>query len=161
MTGLAAIHLALTAMGASHFHFRNRFAHNTAEAYGSFSGSSAGYGYFSPGLDSVLRARFFLTDAQGRTFVDTLEADSNREAALRIGVLVTSIGERLGDERGRRDLTARWAGKMLYRHPDARQVSVLLEDFDLPSLVDYPARPRTGWRYVYRATYAPKERIAR
>jgi len=160
-TVAAAIHLALVAMSAAHFRFRSPAVNEVAQAYGSFSGSGAGYGYFSPELDTVLRARFFLTDAEGRTFVDSLERGLNREARLRIGVLVTSIGERLLDEKGRRDLAARWAGKMLYRHPDARRVSVLLEDYALPSLRDYPAHPRTGWRYVYRATFAPKTGASR
>jgi hypothetical protein len=157
---LAAVHLCLVIWGATQFRLPpDNPLMRAFDIYGTLSGANTGYGFFAPEIGSELRARFEIEDSAGRTFTDTLQRGVNRETALRINNIIGTITERMEKPAERRRLAASWAGKMFARHPDARQVAVILESYDLPSLERYRAGDRTGWSPFYRAVFSRRSPV--
>lgn len=151
---LAFAHLAWVAAGAAH---RTPAPDNWLGAplaiHSALSGTGTGFGYFSPEITSELRGRFELQYPDGQHEDDYLEANYSREALLRARIITSSISEHIDEKATRQKLAARWAEKVLARHPRANRIAVAMESYRLPSLVDYPKDPNVGWDPFYKVTF--------
>jgi hypothetical protein len=149
-TGLAACHLTLAVCGAAHLPLLSvdSLAGKALALYGALSGSDNGYGFFAPSVSSQLRVTFSMTDSAGRRWTDVLARGHNREADLRIGGIVSMSSS----EEWRRGLAASWAARMFGSHPEASQVVIRIEVYDVPSMAEYQEGKRPEWNTVYEAT---------
>jgi hypothetical protein len=120
------------------------------------SGADSGYGFFAPSVGSQTRAVFTLSDGAGRTWTDTFDEGGNHEVQLRLGSMVSNTSY----EGLRRGLAASWSGKLFARHPDAHEVRVRIELYDLPPMDEYRDGARPEWRTVYEATFLRDEPLA-
>src|SRR5262245_8793838 len=108
---LALTPLLLVAVGATQLRPPDpTWAIRIFDFYGEFSGSNSGYSFFSPVIGSEARARFLMTDKEARVTQDTLESGLSREAALRVGNIVSLLCQRMPDADDRRATAASWAG---------------------------------------------------
>jgi len=150
-------HLFLVAIGALMLQFppESTIA-NLFNGYGKLTGASQGFNYFAPEITSELRARFEIARANGKVDEESLSPGATREAQLRLNTIIGELGGRVGDEKARQALAARWAARIFQRNPDARTVTVVLESFRLPSLQEFKDRSQTGWDLFYRGTFAHK-----
>jgi len=121
--------------------------------YSRLSGTGTGFGYFSPEILSQVRGRFEILRDDGARESDRLEAGLSREGRLRAEILIGSIAEKITEKEARQQLARSWAANILARHPHGRRVSAVIEEYELPSLVDYPGHPVVGWRPFYRITF--------
>lgn len=123
--------------------------------YGAVTGGTAGYGFFSPDISPEVRARFEVIDASGRRRAVSLTG-ANREADLRVGNLVNwqwdlrKLDESLGTNRA---LAASCAGKIFANHPDARQVDVHVEYYDLPRMDRFQSGDAPRWVPYYKTSF--------
>jgi hypothetical protein len=151
---LACAHLAWVAAGAAHrTPSPDTWAGQPLGFYSALSGTGTGFGYFSPEITSELRGRFELQYPDGHREDDYLEANYSREALLRARIITSSISEHIDEKEVRQKLAARWAEKVLERHPRATRITVGMESYRLPSLVDYPKDPHVGWDPFYKVTF--------
>jgi hypothetical protein len=149
---LAAAHLLLVVCGAAGLSLLSGRSPpgKALRWYGAMSGADNGYGFFAPGVAPQWRATFTLSDTAGRTWTDTLEGDHNHEVAHRVGGIVN-----LFSEPGLRpELAASWAAKMFGRYPDAKQVVIRVEIYDLPTMAEYRNGTRPQWEFICEATFA-------
>jgi hypothetical protein len=149
----AACHLGLVVCGASKLVFWGQPSQGSPpraalRLYGALSGAENGYAFFAPGIGPQVRVTFTLTDAAGRTWTDTLDRGMTREGALRVGSGVALASE----PAYRDDLFRSWAGAMFGRHPDARKVTVRLQEYDPPTMAEYRAGVRPRWETIDEAT---------
>jgi hypothetical protein len=153
---LAAAHLLLVACGASGLMglFGGCAPGRALQWYGAMSGADAGYNFFAPRVGSELRVAFVLTGPDGRRWEDDLTAGENQEVKLRVGSMTGLFPAAPEGEALRRDLAASWAATMFGRHPDADEVTVRVEVYEVPSMEDYRAGQRPEWRLVYTAHFA-------
>lgn len=153
--GLAAAHLVVVALGAAGLLVGpgGTLAGHAVRWYGAMTGADAGYSYFAPGVGSELRLRFVLADGRGREWEDELTAGQNQEVRLRIGSMTGLFPAARAAEAFRHDLAASWAAAMLGRHPDAVQVGVRIEGYEVPSMAEYRAGWRPRWVLLYAATF--------
>lgn len=123
--------------------------------YGSVTGGTAGYGFFSPDIAPEVRARFEVVDAAGQRRPVSLTG-ANREADLRVGNLVNwqwdlrHLEESLGTNRA---LAASCAGKIFANNPDARRVDVHVEYYDLPRMDRFRAGETPRWVSYYKTSF--------
>ena len=153
---LAALHLLLVALGATHLRLPTQALDSLAEAYGSVNGSNLAYLFFAPDIGPELRARFEIVDANGKKTQDMLETQASRETVLRIGNIIGLMRESVIDPQARKEITSAWAGKMFGRHPHAQKVTVILEQLDPPPIELYRQGHRAKWELFYQASFAKK-----
>lgn len=152
VTGLAVLHLLLTACGAMGLRLfpEDTPAWRILRLYGEAAGTDNRYGFFAPAVSSQVRGQFILTGANGETWIDTLERGNTRESNLRLGGLTDTVwasGEI--DEPQLRS----WAAAALGRHPRADRVVVRLEVNDVPSTSEFRLGKRPQWVFFHEATY--------
>jgi hypothetical protein len=154
---LAATHLVLVVCGAVHWPPEPPPADRrpdtgwdkALEMVRDASGSDHGHGYFSTGIGPVNRLIFILRDPQGRTWPDVFEKTGAHEADLRF----VEIVDTMMDDDALRDHFARACGRaMLVRHPTATQVTIRVEEDDMPSMEAYRAGARVKWTTEYELT---------
>jgi hypothetical protein len=151
ITVVAACHLALVVCGAS----GQRLLAGAGPAirlYGVLSGAENSFGFFAPGVASQIRVTFTLQDQAGRQWTLAPPSAGGREVELRM-ISMLSLFRAEGDEL-RDVLAASWAGTMLVRSPEARQVTVLVEEQVLPAPDPYRQGARPRWEMLYQATFA-------
>jgi hypothetical protein len=123
--------------------------------YGALTGGTAGYGFFSPDIAPEIRARFSVVGPGGQRRAAAITG-ANREADLRVGNLVNSqwdlrrTPESLANNRA---LAASCAGKIFANHPDAEEVDVQVEFYDLPTMSRYREGVRPRWVPYYRPSF--------
>jgi hypothetical protein len=147
-TGLAGVHLILVACGAAGLSPlpRDDAAGHALQVVRDYTGSSAGYGFFAPGVSSTLRPRFKLIDAEGKQWTDCFDADISREAELRVGSGVGLVG---AFPELTPFFTQSWAAAMLGRHPTAKTVIISIEAYDVPPMSEYQNGERAQWQVVF------------
>jgi hypothetical protein len=154
MTVLAAAHLFQVVCGACSLSPLPKMSTSgqALRYYGVLSGSDNGYGFFSPNVASTYRARFAIA-GDGRARPVELGEPVNNEVGLRAAtpLILFNIAE-LHDP-----MAASWAGMIFGRHPDARQVTVRVEEYDIPTLRNYRAGERPRWQPVYEAAFARRD----
>src|SRR4051812_29696199 len=105
---LGLVHLALVVVGGSQMKLGESVPAKLFRYYGALSGASADYAFFAPGVNSPLRASFYLTDEKGETIREGTDG-SNREVSIRLGDIAESFRDKLFDEKLRRSLAASWS----------------------------------------------------
>jgi hypothetical protein len=156
-------HLALVVAGAAHL---TRHAHGavgrTLRFYDALSGAGDSYGFFAPAVGPQLRAHFMLTTPQGDHTEETLEAGKNREVGFRLGNLagtVYIVAKQQTDVR--RAFLGALAANRLAAHPEANTVQVSIEQWAMPTMVEYRLGVRPQWRSLYDATFVRTSRSDR
>jgi hypothetical protein len=132
-----------------------RSLHPLVRLYGSVTGGTGGYGFFSPDISPQVSARFEMVDAAGARRAVQLGLE-NRELAIRIGNITDSQWDlRPGKEalEINRSLASSYAGKIFAGEPRARSVDVIVEYYDIPRMEAYRAGARPAWKPYYRATF--------
>jgi hypothetical protein len=155
-TGLALLHLALMALGASYtgYSWSGPFE-RALDYYGELSGSGQTYGFFAPGIYTQLRAVFEVTDKSGQTRQVNLAVGENHEADLRVGNIIDQFSYEVEDPvEFQRSLSSSLAGTIFGRYPESRTVAVKLEEFHPVSMSEYRSGVRSRWESVYQAKYA-------
>ena len=149
------LHLSLVVAGASSVYWFDKFGWlgQGLGLYSLLSGANSGYGFFSPGVDSQLRARFEVIDESGNLKEVLLVENHNRESELKVGNIITQFWQTNTDTKLRRVLSASWAGKVFARHPEAREVVVYVERYNLVSSEEYRSGKRPAWTLVYRGKF--------
>jgi len=165
LLAFAAFHVVLVAMGATGTPSPINFtaAGDLVSAYSALSGADNGYGFFA-GVGAQHRTRFFLTDANGKTWSDNLELGSNSEASMRftgISNLLPSMSEN-----DRLAIYKSMAATMFGRHPNAETVTVRMDVWgfdqkgapaDYPSMKQYRDGVRPRWLPVEEITFTRAE----
>ena len=157
----AAGHLVLVTLGAGSINLGELGLPGRAlDEYGSVSGASSGYGFFSPGVGFQLGARFDIVDRGGVATHASLATGTSHEADIRVGNIIDQFGRVEDDEddeegaaRVRRALAASLAGKMFGRHPEAAAVVVRLETFEPVSMEAWRDGQRPRWNPLYTAKF--------
>jgi len=155
-------HLALVSFGAAKVRFFDfGLAGRLLENYGLYSGSSRAYDFFAPGVGPNVRAQFDVFDRDGKFLAtDVIQTSSNRECYLRVSNIVDIMGKRLDDPVLRKRLGASWAAKVLARHPGSARVSIRMEQYDVPSMLEYQRGIRYGWEPLYQIHFGKKRKLA-
>ncbi len=150
---IALLHLALVVCGAAGgyglFAGLGPFTSGVF-LYGALSGSSNGYGFFAPGINSQVGAAFLLEDADGNTWTDELQRGHGREAVLRINSGVSWAGQ----EELRDELARSWAATMFGRHPTATEVVVQVRIYEPPTMEQYHDGVRAEWEVIHEAVFS-------
>jgi hypothetical protein len=148
---LAAGHLALVICGAAHIPLLpgNNVPGKVLDWYGALSGADSGYGFFAPEVGSQTQAVLILTDDAGRTWTETLEESDNQEVRLRLGSMLSTVEE----APLRRGLLATWAARAFGRHPEAREVIVRIEVFDVPTLAETRDGATPEWQVEFERSF--------
>jgi len=155
---LSAAHLVAVICGAAYL-MPDRESGLTAQLfrwYASMSGAGSSYGFFAPAVGTKHHARFFLTDAHGATWEDTLLHRASTETHLRVNGIVEQpfmSGQTLEFPEWRKRLVASWAATMFSRHPSALSLRVEVEFYDIPPIVHYRIGKRPKWEQLYEAEF--------
>lgn len=155
---LGAGHLVVVVCGAAYL-LPDRDSGLAAQLfrwYASMSGAESSYGFFAPAVGAKHSARFFLSDAQGATWQDTLLHTASTEARLRLSGIVEQpfmSGQTAEFPEWRKRLVTSWAATMFSRHPSAVALSVKVEYYDIPPITEYRAGSRPNWEKVYEAEF--------
>ncbi|NRD55197.1 MULTISPECIES: hypothetical protein [Corallococcus] len=157
---VAVVHLA--AVGAFLW---TRLAHADSDGafdrgvrtYQSLSGVISDYRFFAPAVASDSRTGFFVEQSDGSSLFEPLTSDEV-EVARRYRCIVASG---LRANRKTQDVLAQsWAAVMLGVHPEASQVTVVTQSYQLPSMEAWAAGKRPEWAIHYTGTFgrldAPK-----
>lgn len=157
---LGGIHLLLMSLGAMRADLKNPAFTQFYDFYGWLTGASQAYNYFAPEIGSELRARLEIRGPGPELRHDTLSPGMSREAQLRLNGIVGELGQAIAQPEERQAISAVWAARSFQKYPDAATVTVVLESFRLPSLVEYRRGERTGWDPFYSGTFSRKARHA-
>jgi hypothetical protein len=151
LTALAAFHLVLVAGGAAHIRlFSPRTAvGTTVTAYSALSGADNSFGFFAPGVAPQFQVHFTLTDDAGKTWEESGEQGTTREANLRFD----STASMFAYKKLRGEVAKSWAAALFGRYPHVRQVEVLAEAEDMPTMEGYREGCRPEWDTVYTASF--------
>jgi hypothetical protein len=100
-----------------------------------------------------VRARFVLSTLHGERSEETLEAGKRREVCFRLGNLAGTVY--IVSERAdlRRAFLGALAANRLGAHPEASLVQVSIEDWVMPTMVEYRGGARPAWRSLHDATF--------
>ena len=153
----ALTHLAVVAMGTSHFPFHEfGRAGEILAFYGELSGAGTTYGFFADDMTREVRARFTIIDKQGKQREVRLGSGSSHEADLRVNAIASEFFT-AGDDavKFQRSLAASLAGSVFGEHPDAAQVIVSLEEQQPPSMAEYRRGERSTWQLLYEIRFEP------
>ena len=158
LLSLAVVHFGLVAMGAVEMRLPGSgWATQAMEGYRALSGTNVYYSFFAPGVDTQVRPVFEVTDRSGVMTTDMLSRAVNSEVDIRIGNMTSFL--KYEDEDFQRAILASWAGVMFARHPDAEQVVVRIEAFELPSMEESREGRKPGWEVDDRVTFSPQTAI--
>ena len=151
---MAIAHVSAVICGASHFAPSATPAGRAYRCCTEISGAASNYGFFAPRVGARHRARFILQDQQGATWTDALDETGSPEARLRVTGLVEDpfmSGRAAEHPEMRCRLIRSWAATMFTRHPAATSVTIEVEAYDIPTIVEYRAGSRPTWVKVYQA----------
>ena len=154
LLGAFGCHLAIVLGGAAQLTSRLRGPVGRGlRFYDALSGAGDSYSFFAPSVGPQLRARFALSTARGERFEETLETGKSREVGLRLGNLAGTIyivAERVDL---RRAFLGALAANRLGAHPEANLVQVSIEEWVMPTMVEYRLGARPRWHSLYEATF--------
>lgn len=148
-------HLALVALGAANVDLsKYGILGRAATYYGQISGSGDSYGFFAPGVWGQERALFDVVDQGGITRTIALETHASREADLRVGNVISQFQDDVENpEDLQRAVAASLAAAVFGRYPEARKVTVRLEEYRAVSMRDYRQGIRARWEPLYNASF--------
>jgi hypothetical protein len=151
LTAAAAFHLVLVASAASHIRlFSPRIpAGRAIENYATLAGANNGFAFFAPAVAPQFTVTFTLTDDQGQTWVENGDQGATHEANLRYqGVTSMFVYERFQERVG-----ASWAAALFGKYPHVRQVEILVEAENMPTMKHYVQGARPVWDTVYSGSF--------
>ena len=154
LLGAFGCHLALVVAGAAQLTSRLHGPFGRAlRFYDALSGAGDSYSFFAPSVGPQLRARFTLSTARGEHSEETLEAGKSREVGLRLGNLAGTIQIVAQRTDLRRAFLGALAADRLGAHPEANLVQVTIEEWVMPTMVDYRLGTRPWWHSLHEATF--------
>jgi hypothetical protein len=103
-----------------------------------------------------VRARFILSSLQGEQVEETLETGKSREVGFRVGNIAGTIYIAAKRTDLQRAFLGALAANRFGVHPNASHVQVNIEQWEMPSMTDYRAGSRPGWRVLNEATFTRK-----
>jgi hypothetical protein len=151
LTVLAAFHLLLVFCGAAHIRListRTPVGH-AIEGCAALSGADNSFGFFAPAVAPQFSVQFTLTDDSGKTWEETAEQGTTREANLRFD----SMASMFTYKKLRGKVAASWAAALFGKYPHVRQIEILAEAEDMPTMEGYRDDFRPEWETVYTATF--------
>lgn len=159
---IAVAHLSLVTCGACQVTPLSpaSLGGSATQLYMTLSGADGYYGFFAPTVDAEIRIRFLLRDEDGRESFDTLETGATAEANLRLGAVGRLLPAATPERR--EELLRSLAAAVLTRHPEAVEVTVLIEAFgvvhpeggvDVPSLQQARDGARSEWLLLQSMTF--------
>ncbi|RKH15165.1 hypothetical protein D7X74_18890 [Corallococcus sp. CA047B] len=150
LTGLAVLHLLLSAAGALHVPLLKATDAVTpwVQGYAQWTGASSGFSFFAPGVSPATRVSFELEGASGERLRDDFQYDSSA-----VNVRMHSMLLRFMLPDSRDALAQAWAAAMFGRHPEARKVTVRVEALRLPSMEAHRGGGQPEWTDAYRAVF--------
>ena len=164
MTVIATLHLFLVAIGAFELDlFSNDNLNSALDYYGSLSGASASYGFFAPGVDLQIRAVFDVENAHGDHQLVQLENGQNSEFYLRTGDIIENFyNDEMADPmKFQRDLASSLSATIFSRTPNARNVTIHLDEFKPVNMAEYRSGLHPKWQPIYSATFIKNSVVRR
>jgi hypothetical protein len=104
-----------------------------------------------------VRARFVLSSRQGELEEETLETGKSREVGFRLGNIAGTIYIAAKRTDLQRAFLGALAANRFSIHPEASQVQVKIEEWEMPSMADYRTGSRPWWRVLNEATFTRKK----
>jgi hypothetical protein len=154
LMGACACHLALVGAGAAHLTARlHGRAASAVRFYDALSGAGDSYSFFAPAVGPELRARFALTTAQGARSEEVLGTGKNREVGFRLGTLAGTVYVMTKRTEVGRAFLGALAANRLGAHPEASQVDVSIDAWEMPTIAEYQRGLRPRWRSLNEATF--------
>jgi hypothetical protein len=105
-----------------------------------------------------VRARFILLFPQGMQREETLETGKSREVGFRLGNIAGTIYIAAKRSDLQRAFLAALAANRFDAHPEASQVQVKIEEWEMPTMTEYHAGARPWWRVLNEATFTRNAR---
>ena len=154
LVGAFGCHLALVIAGAAHLTSRVHAPVGRAlRFYDALSGAGDSYSFFAPSVGPQLRARFSLSTPQGARYDETLETGKSREVGFRLGNLAGTAHIVAKRTDLRRAFLGALAANRLGAHPEANLVQVSIEEWVMPTMVEYRLGARPRWHSLHEATF--------
>lgn len=154
LVGVFGCHVALVVAGAAHFTSKADGSLGQAlRFYTALTGSGDSYSFFAPSVGPQVRARFVLSSSQGEPHEETLETGKSREVGFRLGNIAGTIYLAAKRTDLQRVFLAALAANRFDVHPEASQVQVNIEEWEMPTMADYRAGSRSRWRVMKEATF--------
>ena len=154
LLGAFGCHLALVVAGAAQLTSRlHGPVGRGLRFYDALSGAGDSYSFFAPSVGPQLRARFTLSTARGEHSEETLEAGKSREVGFRLGNLAGTVYVMAKRTDLRRAFLGALAADRLGAHPEANLVQVTIEEWVMPTMVEYRLGARPLWHALHEATF--------
>ena len=154
LLGAFGCHLAIVAAGAAQLTSRlHGPVGRGLRFYDTLSGAGDSYSFFAPSVGPQLRARFTLSTAPDERFEETLETGKSREVDLRLGNLAGTVHIVAKRTDLRRAFLGALAANRLGAHPEANLVQVGIEEWVMPTMVEYRLGARPRWHSLHDATF--------
>jgi hypothetical protein len=154
LLGAFSCHLAIVVAGAAQLTSRlHGLVARGLRFYGALSGAGDSYSFFAPSVGPQLRARFTLSTAGGERSEETLEAGKSREVGFRLGNVAGTAYIVAKRTDLRRAFLGALAANRLGAHPDAKLVQVSIEEWVMPTMVEYRLGSRPRWHSLHEATF--------
>jgi hypothetical protein len=157
----AIVHLLLVTFGAFSFSFPlPPGLGEVVSYYGEMSGASNGYGFFSPGIQSQIRAVFDITDSKNRTITVPIMTGEVREVDLRVGDIIEQFfNDRVDNpKKYQRVLSASLCGAMFGLYPEAQSVRIRLEQLTPLSMEEYRNGATSTLQTIYSAKFVRRKK---
>jgi hypothetical protein len=152
-------HLAIVVGGAAQLTSRlHGPAGRLLRFYDALTGAGDSYSFFAPSVGPQLRARFTLSTASGELSEETLESGKSREVGLRLGNLAGTVHIVADRPDLRRAFLGALAANRLGAHPEANAVQVNIEEWVMPTMVEYRLGARPRWNSLHEATFVRTSR---
>jgi hypothetical protein len=154
LLGAFSCHLAIVVAGAAQLTSRVHGPFGRGlRLYDALSGAGDSYSFFAPAVGPQLRARFTLSTARGERFEETLETGKSREVGFRLGNLAGTAHMVAKRTDLRRAFLGALAANRLGAHPEANLVQVSIEEWVVPTMVEYRLGARPRWHALHEATF--------
>lgn len=134
--------------------FADEDAEDILTTYQLYSGAAQGYEFFAPEVSGASRVVFNLEYGDGSKATERFPpSDVNSEVRLRVGNVFNQFWDHKSRDNIIRSLTASWAGRYFNTHDSLKKVTVVIEEYQLPTMKLYVDGARSEWLETYSATY--------
>lgn len=146
-----AVHLALVTMGATQsLPEPGSTLGEVARSFMYACGSDNAYGFYAPRVSGAVRVRFVGSDK----IVVGVPHGIGNEIDLRLGNAVDVM--RLGSEEMQRVIAGSMAAWWLRQNADDREIEVVIEIHDLPTMAEAADGETETWHELYRGSFERK-----
>jgi len=127
-----------------------RDIHIALRTYQNLSGTFRDYAFFAPSVGNDIKAGFLVEDSSGNSHVVNFISD-NREVNFRYNCIILAC---MRDIRGRDLFAQSWSALVLGSNPDAKDVTVMVKEFAVPTMEEYGRGQRPSWELLYVGKFA-------